>query len=86
MSGLATQVYSAEFDAALARLPRNIAAVVTGKIDEIGRRLDSFPHYRLTGRREFRLRVGDYRVIYEFDMARNELFLIALGNRREVYR
>ena len=48
--------------------------------------LEQFPHVRLQGRREFRLRVGDYRVIYEFDPARNELFLITLGHRREVYR
>ena len=34
----------------------------------------------------YRLRVGDYRVIYEFDLARNELHLIALGNRKEIYR
>jgi mRNA-degrading endonuclease RelE of RelBE toxin-antitoxin system len=52
----------------------------------MGRRLDSFPHYRMTGRSEFRLRVGDYRIIYEFNVAKNELSLITLGNRREVYR
>lgn len=86
MPGAATQIFSAEFDAALARLPKNIATLVMGKIGDMGRRLDSFPHYRMTGRSEFRLRVGDYRVIYEFDVARNELSLITLGNRREVYR
>jgi mRNA-degrading endonuclease RelE of RelBE toxin-antitoxin system len=52
----------------------------------MGRRLDSFPHYRMTGRNHFRLRVGDYRVIYDFNVAKNELSLITLGNRREVYR
>ena len=86
MPGAATQIFSAEFDAALARLPKNVAAVVLGKIDDIGRRLDSFPHYRMTGRGQFRLRVGDYRVIYDFDVAKNELSLITLGNRRDVYR
>ena len=38
------------------------------------------------GRSEFRLRVGDYRVIYEFDLGHNELSLATLGHRREVYR
>ena len=56
------------------------------KIGDMGRRLDSFPHYRMTGRSEFRLRVGDYRIIYDFNVAQNEMFLITLGNRREVYR
>jgi mRNA interferase RelE/StbE len=52
----------------------------------MGRRLDSFAHERLQGREEFRLRVGDYRVIYEFDISLNELLLVTLGHRREVYR
>ena len=86
MPGTATQIFSAEFDAALARLPKNIATLVMGKIDNMGRRLDSFPHYRMTGRNEFRLRIGDYRVIYDFNVEKNELSLIALGNRREIYR
>ena len=52
----------------------------------MGRRLESFPHYRMTGRAEFRLRIGDYRAIYDFDTEKNEIYLITLGNRREVYR
>jgi mRNA interferase RelE/StbE len=86
MPGAATQIFSAEFDAALARLPKNIATLILGKIDDIGGRLASFSHYQVTGRNEFRLRVGDYRIIYEFNVAKNEISLITLGNRREVYR
>jgi mRNA-degrading endonuclease RelE of RelBE toxin-antitoxin system len=40
----------------------------------------------LQGRAEFRLRVGDYRIIYAFDVSRNELSLVTLGHRREAYR
>ena len=86
MPGAATQVFSREFDAALARIPANVSALILGKIAEMGQRLESFPHYRMTGRAEFRLRVGDYRVIYDFDKEKNEIYLITLGNRREVYR
>jgi len=53
---------------------------------DMGRRLESFPHYRMTGRAEFRLGIGDYRAIYDFDTEKNEIYLITLGNRREVYR
>ncbi len=86
MPGAATQVFSREFDAALARVPGNMSALILGKITKMGRRLGSFPHYRMTGRAEFRLRVGDYRVIYDFDTEKNEIYLITVGNRREVYR
>jgi mRNA-degrading endonuclease RelE of RelBE toxin-antitoxin system len=34
----------------------------------------------------FRLRVGDFRVIYKFNVEKNELLLIAVGNRREIYK
>jgi mRNA interferase RelE/StbE len=86
MAGAATQVFSREFDAALSRIPGNVSAVILQKITEMGSRLEWFPHYRMTGRAEFRLRVGDYRVIYDFDKEKNEIYLITLGNRREVYR
>jgi mRNA interferase RelE/StbE len=82
----ATQVFSREFDTALVRLPAAQRSQISEKITEMGRRLDTFPHYRMTGRDEFRLRVGDYRIIYTFDVARNELQLITLGHRREIYR
>jgi mRNA interferase RelE/StbE len=86
MPGAATQVFSREFDAALAGVPGNISTLILEKIREMGRRLDSFPHYRMAGRAEFRFRVGDYRVIYDFDTKKNEIYLITLGNRRDVYR
>ncbi len=86
MPGWATQIFAREFDAALARLPVSQREQIMEKITDMGRRLAAFPHYRMTGREEFRLRVGDYRVIYTFDIGRNELQLITLGHRREIYR
>ena len=86
MAGAATQVYTREFDAVLARVSPGVAALLQEKITDVGRRLESFPHYRMTGRSEFRLRVGDYRIIYTFNLAKNEIHLITLGHRREVYR
>lgn len=82
----AQEVYSREFDQVFFSLPPNVRRQVVGKIRELGSRLNSFSHQRLQGRPEFRLRVGDYRVIYEFDIARNILYLVTLGNRRDVYR
>ena len=71
---------------ALNRIPTEMRELILAKITGMGSRLESFPHYRMTGRSEFRLRVGDYRIIYRFDVARNEVELITLGNRREIYR
>jgi len=59
---------------------------VERKIDELGTRLDQFPHHRLIESEDFRLRVGDYRIIYRFDLEKNIIYLITLGHRREIYR
>ena len=86
MAGLATQVFSREFDAARARISPGVGALILERITEMGGRLESFPRYRMSGRNEYRLRVGDDRVIYDLDLERNEIYLITLGHRREVYR
>ena len=86
MSGAATQRFSWEFDAVLARLPSTTQTLILEKIGAMGLQLDRFPHYRMSGRSEYRLRVGDYRIIYNFDPSRNFVDLIAPGHWREVYR
>jgi mRNA interferase RelE/StbE len=82
----ATEVYTKEFDQVHLSLPTTIRQRIEARIRELGSRLESYPHIRLQGRDEFKLRVGDYRIIYEFDLGRNEIYLIAMGHRREVYR
>ncbi len=82
----ATEIYSREFDTIYFRLPSQVQARILARIRELGRRLEEFPHARLQGRSEFRLRVGDDRIIYTVDVSRNELSLVTLGHRREVYR
>ena len=86
MSGAATQIASRQFDGDFYRLPPGLQAQVQRKIDDMGARLAAFPHYRMTGADKCRLRVGDYRVIYRFDTVREEIYLVAIGHRREVYR
>ncbi len=83
---LAEQVFSREFDQIFFALPLRIREQIESKIDELGSRLNLFPHHRLKGSQNFRLRVGDYRVIYQFDLQQNIIRLVTLGNRREIYR
>jgi len=40
----------------------------------------------MQGIEAYRIRVGNYRVIYDFDRAKGVLHLLAIGHRREVYR
>ena len=41
---------------------------------------------KLSGREEYRLRVGDYRVLYTIDEEGHIVTVLAVGHRREVYR
>ena len=52
----------------------------------MGGRLRTFPHFRMIGGNRYRLRVGDYRIVYTFDVGRNEIHLLAVGHRSEIYR
>ena len=40
---------------------------------------------KLTGRDGWRLRVGDYRVIYEIDDTSRSVLILHVGHRRDVY-
>jgi mRNA interferase RelE/StbE len=59
------------------------------KIDELGRNgrnARGFSHHRMQGVEAFRMRVGDYRVIYQFNVEKNALILITVGHRRDIYK
>jgi len=34
----------------------------------------------------FRIRVGDYRILYDVDTVKRQIVVLAVGHRREVYR
>ena len=77
----ATQIYNADFDAVFLELSSAFQARIETRIGELGARLNAFPHHRLKASNRFRLRVGDYRVIYTFDLTQNALHLLALGHQ-----
>jgi len=41
---------------------------------------------KLQGQESYRLRVGDYRILYTIDDKSKKIFIMAVGHRREVYR
>lgn len=84
--GAATQISSQRFDQRFYALPQMIQDRIQKRVDELGLDLRNFRHQRLQGMDVFKLRVGDYRVIYEFNVERNELFLLTVGNRRDIYK
>ncbi len=41
---------------------------------------------KLKGREAWRIRIGDYRVIYEINDGRRQLLVVTIGHRRDIYR
>jgi mRNA interferase RelE/StbE len=41
---------------------------------------------KLTGRDGWRIRIGDYRIIYEIDERNRQVTVLHVGHRRDVYR
>lgn len=76
---------SAERD--LRRIPSTHVANILGKIESLGE--TPFPQQaqRLTNvEATYRLRVGDYRVIYQVDSKQTAITVVYIRHRREVYR
>lgn len=41
---------------------------------------------KLSGRYQYRLRQGDYRIVYSIDDAKREVVVVKIGHRKEIYR
>jgi len=83
--------YSMEFTTSAARefraLDRQMQRRITTKITELCE--EPFPPgtKKLQGQPDhFRIRVGDYRIIYRVDGHRVVIVIVRIGHRREVYR
>lgn len=84
--GMTISALPRSVDTVFLKLPEEVRRRIEASIDDMGSRLGSFPHYRMSGGNRYRLRVGDHRIIYTFDPAKNEIHLLAVGHRREIYR
>lgn len=78
-------------------LPRSVQKQLDRLADDVTRRilarlreLEDNPRpagvKKLKGRTAWRVRVGDYRIIYEIHDRELQIIIITVGHRREVYR
>jgi mRNA-degrading endonuclease RelE of RelBE toxin-antitoxin system len=74
MAGAATRVYSPAFDRRFSALPEKIKRRLESALHEMGLKLEEFPHERMKGSRNCRLRVGEYRVIYQWTLTKTQSF------------
>jgi mRNA interferase RelE/StbE len=71
----------------LERLPRNIQRRVAQKIDDLANNPRPSGSTKLQGRaNRWRIRVGDYRIIYDIEDTIVRVLVLKIGHRRDVYR
>lgn len=68
-------------------LPLDVRERIGNRIDDLGKEPRPNGCEKLTGTSScYRIRVGDYRVVYEVEDARVVVIVIKVGHRRDVYR
>ena len=70
----------------LDRLPDQVTNRVLTSLAELETAPRTAGAKRLKGRDAWRIRVGDYRIIYEIHDRELRVLVITVGHRREVYR
>ena len=84
--------YSIEFtlqaEEDLARLDKTVAQHIVNKIDRLSQSIENIVHAPLKGKfkGKYKLRAGDWRIIYSFEHSSQVITIYALRHRREVYK
>ena len=82
----ATIVCSRRFDARFFNFPASVQEAIERALHDLAARLDAFPHQKLKGVDAYKLRVGNCRVIYEFDPNEGRIHALAVGDRKDIYK
>jgi mRNA interferase RelE/StbE len=68
------------------KLPKQVQARLTSHIDALAQNPRPPGVEKRTGKDSYRLRVGDYRILYEVQDKVLLVLVVRVGHRREVYR
>ena len=68
----------------LCRLPENVQTRIARSMLALAENPRPSGVVKLSGREAWRIRIGDYRVIYTIDDAKKEVVVFAIGHRREI--
>jgi len=81
-------IFKKEAAKSLNKIPRNVAKLIREKLEAIATNpyADHPNAKKLQGRDGYRLRVGDWRVIYEIQNEQLVILVLRVAPREEVYR
>jgi mRNA interferase RelE/StbE len=72
----------------LSRLDQPIAKRIMNKLFDLASNAETTSHFALSGEWKglYRIRIGDYRVIYDLNKDKLVILVIAVGHRRNIYK
>lgn len=75
---------SSKADRQLSKLPVKMHAVITSRIENLANPPFGSQSKKLKDRKGWRLRVGDYRILYTVE--KNNLVILSVSHRKDAYR
>ena len=81
-------IFTPEAEGDLQKVEPQVAQRILIKVGWLARNCESLDHKPLSGEFKglFRLRVGDYRVIYSIDSSSKRINILLIGHRRDIYK
>jgi mRNA interferase RelE/StbE len=71
----------------LDRIPSGVVARIVAKIRELKENPRPAGCRKIEGEEKaYRIRIGDYRVVYEVDDEKKQIVILAAGHRKDIYR
>ena len=81
--------FTNEGNKSLSNLPFEIISRIKTKIIWLAENASIIPHLKLKGdefKNMYKLRIGDYRIIYELDNPNKLITIIKVGHRKNIYK
>ena len=70
----------------LSKIPNKDAKKIESAISDLAEDPRPIGYIQLKGQSGFRIRVGNYRVIYEINDGELMILVVEIGNRKEIYK
>ncbi len=86
MTGSYSLVIKKSAERELRKVPKEDMRRITDRIRELTQNPRPVGNEKLSGQDRYRVRQGDYRIVYAVDDERRVVEVVKIGHRREVYR
>ncbi|WP_446810573.1 type II toxin-antitoxin system RelE family toxin [Methylomonas sp. 2BW1-5-20] len=79
--------FKASAEKAFSKLPKDVQKRIYIAAQELAQNPRPLGHKKLHGVADlYRIRVGDYRIVYTIEDQRLKILVVAIGHRRDIYR